>query len=43
MVCVQVQVILPFKLDVREQPYEDHLNEEVSIYKHKGDDLVYRS
>ena len=43
VVWVQVQVILPFELDVREQPYFDHLNEEVFIYKHRGDESIFKS
>ena len=43
VVWVQVHVILPFSWDVREQPYYDHLNEVVFIYKHRGDDSIFIS
>ena len=43
VVWVQVQVILLFSLDVREQPYFDHLNEVVFIYKHRGDESIFSS
>lgn len=43
VVCVQVQTILPLEFDKREHLYCDHLNEVVSMYRHKGSDSIFRS